>query len=202
MKRTIITALVSCAMATQAFAVPAINKDYVKSLAAPGKTALVIEYYDGNGKVVDRKGYATASGFKAVSGTDFKIDDKTTVHLYGLQACKGDLVNRTEDYAGTCDDYALKQLQVMLQSPKVVFCRAFVSEQGAPMQNATCYGYYNYPGAMDSVDNFEEQLLSLGALRLAKKPDGSVERPDLQEAENLGKKGDFGMWADPRVKSQ
>lgn len=70
------------------------------------------------------------------------------------------------------------------------------------MQNATCYGYYNYPGAMDSVDNFEEQLLSLGALRLAKKPDGSVERPDLQEAEKLGKKGDFGMWADPRVKSQ
>ncbi|ACM40296.1 MULTISPECIES: hypothetical protein [Rhizobium/Agrobacterium group] len=202
MIRTIITALAGCAMATQAFAAPAINKDYVKSLAAPGKTALVIEYYDGNGKVVDRKGYATASGFKAVSGTDFKIDDKTTVHLYGLQPCKGDLVNRTEDYAGTCDDYALKQLQVMLQSPKVVFCRAFVSEQGATMQNATCYGYYNYPGAMDSVDNFEEQLLSLGALRLAKKPDGSVERPDLQEAEKLGKKGDFGMWADPRVKSQ
>ncbi|WCJ66182.1 hypothetical protein [Agrobacterium tumefaciens] len=202
MIRTIITALTSCAMATQAFAAPAINKDYVKSLVAPGKTALVVEYYDGNGKVVDRKGYATASGFKAVSGTDFKIDDKTTVHLYGLQPCKGDLVNRTEDYAGTCDDYALKQLQVMLQSPKVVFCRAFVSEKGVPMQNATCYGYYNYPGAMDSVDNFEEQLLSLGALRLAKKPDGSVERPDLQEAENLGKKGDFGMWADPRVKSQ
>ena len=90
----------------------------------------------------------------------------------------------------------------MLQSPKVLFCRAFISEQTAPVQDVTCYGYYNYPGAMDTVDNLEEQLLSLGAVRLTKKADGSFERPDLTEAQEIGQKGSYGMWADPRVKAQ
>lgn len=202
MKRTIITAIASCVLATHAFAAPPVNKDYIRSLAAPGKTVLVVEYYDGTGKVANRKGYATASGFKAKSGTDFQIDEGTTLHLYGLQPCKGDLVNRAENYSGTCEDFAKTQLQTMLESPKVLFCRAFISEQSAPVQDATCYGYYNYPGAMDTVDNLEEQLLSLGAVRLSKKPDGQFERPDLTPAQEIGQKGSYGMWADPRVKAQ
>ncbi|TKB29746.1 MAG: hypothetical protein E5W69_04680, partial [Mesorhizobium sp.] len=78
MKGTIIAALASCILATPAFAAPDIDKDYVKSLASPGKTVLVVEYYDGSGKVVDRKGFASASGYQAVSPTDIQIDDKTT----------------------------------------------------------------------------------------------------------------------------
>ncbi|WP_104668206.1 hypothetical protein [Ensifer adhaerens] len=202
MKRIIIAGLVSCVVAAPALSVTDIDKNYIKSLAAPGKTVLVIEYYDGSGNVADRKGYSTTGGFKAVSPTDFRVDDKTTLHLYGLEPCKGDMVNRSDDFSGTCADFAQRQLQIMLQTPKVVFCRAFVSEEGAPFQNATCYGYYNYPGSLDSVDMFEEQLLSLGALRLAKKPDGTLVRPDLAEAQEIGQKGSFGMWADPRVKGQ
>ncbi|MBD9561108.1 hypothetical protein [Ensifer sp. ENS03] len=202
MKRTIIAALVGGVMTTPALSASDIDKNYIKSLAAPGKTVLVIEYYDGSGKVADRKGYATTAGFKAVSPTDFRVDDKTTLRLYGLEPCKGEMVNRSEDFAGSCDDFAQKQLQIMLQNPKVVFCRAFVSEQGAPLQNATCYGYYNFPGTLDSVDMFEEQLLSLGALRISQKPDGTPARSDLTKAEEIGQKGSFGMWADPRVKGQ
>lgn len=202
MIRTIITALSSCVIATQALAASPVNKDYIRSLAAPGKTVLVIEYYDGTGKVADRKGFATANGFKAVSATDFLVDEGTTLHLYGVQPCSGDLVNRAEDYSGTCEEFGTQQLQTMLQSPKVLFCRAFISEQAAPVQDVTCYGYYNYPGAMDTVDNLEEQLLSLGAVRLTKKADGSFERPDLTEAQEIGQKGSYGMWADPRVKAQ
>ncbi|RWK68327.1 hypothetical protein [Mesorhizobium sp.] len=202
MKRTIIATLASCAMATPALSVEDINKDYIKSLAAPGKTVLVVEYYDGSGKVVDRKGYASEAGYKAASPTDFRVDEKTTLHLFGLEPCQGEMVNRKDDFAGTCAAYAQDQLQIMLKSPKVIFCRAFVSEQSAPKQNATCYGYYNYPGSLDTVDMFEEQLLSLGALRLAKNPDGSFVRPDLAKAEEIGKAGSYGMWADPRAKSQ
>ena len=202
MKRTIIAALGSCVLATPALSLTDINKDYIRSLAAPGKTVLVIEYYDGSGKVADRKGYATTAGFKAVSPTDFRIDDKTTLHLYGLEPCKGEMVNRRDEFAGSCTDYGQQQLQIMLQNPKVVFCRAFVSEQGSPVQNATCYGYYYIPGALNAVDMFEEQLLSLGALRLAKNPDGTPVRPDLAKAEEIGQKGSFGMWADPRVKDK
>lgn len=202
MIRTIITALSSCVIATQALAASPVNKDYIRSLAAPGKTVLVVEYYDGTGKVADRKGFATANGFKAVSATDFRVDEGTTLHLYGVQPCSGDLVNRAEDYSGTCEEFGTQQLQMMLQSPKVLFCRAFISEQAASVQDVTCYGYYNYPGAMDTVDNLEEQLLSLGAVRLTKKADGSFERPDLTEAQEIGQKGSYGMWADPRVKAQ
>ncbi|RWI67714.1 hypothetical protein [Mesorhizobium sp.] len=202
MKRTIIATLASCAMATPVLSVEDINKDYIKSLAAPGKSVLVVEYYDGSGKVVDRKGYASQAGYKAVSPTDFRVDEKTTLHLFGLEPCQGEMVNRKEDFAGACSAFAQEQLQIMLKSPKVIFCRAFVSEQNAAKQNATCYGYYNYPGSLDTVDMFEEQLLSLGALRLAKKPDGTHVRPDLAKAEEIGKAGSYGMWADPRAKSQ
>lgn len=198
-------ALLSAAMAAvsnAATAAPAVNEDYVKSLAAPGKTALVIEYYDGKGEVAARKGYASASGYKALSGTDFRVDANTTMRLYGLEACKGDMVNRSEEFSGSCADYAKEQLGIALQSPKVLFCRAFITELNATVQNGTCYGYYNYPGAMDAVMMLEEQLVSIGGVRLSRKSDGSPERPDLSKAEEIGKKGSYGMWADPRVKGE
>ncbi len=48
---------------------------------------------------------------------------------------------------------------------------------------------------------FEEQLVSLGSHRIAKRPDGTPARVDLKEAEAIGRKG-YGMWADPRVSGQ
>ncbi|SDA92426.1 hypothetical protein SAMN02927914_04721 [Mesorhizobium qingshengii] len=178
-----------------------IDEAYVRSLAAPGKTVLVMEYYDGQGAIADRKGFASAKGFEAVSPTDFRVDGKLTVHLYGIEPCDGDLVNRRENFSGTCTDYARRGLETMLKSPKVIFCRAFVSETNAPVQDATCYGYYNFPGSLDTVDMLEEQLVSIGTHRIAKKPDGTPARKDLAEAEKIGR-GGFGMWADPRIKGQ
>ena len=190
-----------CLLAVSATAAEPVNADYVRSLAAPGKTVLVVEYYDGQGGVAERKGFASTSGFKAVSPADFKVDGNVTIHLYGIEPCRGDMVNRQEDFAGSCDQFAKRGLETLLQSPKVIFCRAFVSEVSAPVQDATCYGYYHYPGSLDLIDMFEEQLVSLGTHRIAKKPDGSPARADLTEAEKIGR-GGFGMWADPRVKSQ
>lgn len=178
-----------------------IDAAYVKSLAAPGKTVFVVEYYDPAGKVVERKGFASSVGFRATSPVDIEINPKTRVHLYGLKPCNGEMVNRKESFAGTCADFARQELEVMLKAAKVLFCRAFLTEREAPLQDATCFGYYNYPGSLDTVDNLEEQLVSLGALRLAKKPDGVLMRPDLAEAEKIGR-GGFGMWADPRVQGQ
>jgi len=184
-----------------AYAAEPVDQAYVRSLAAPGKTVLVVEYYDGQGKVAERKGFASASGFKAVSATDFRVDSSLTIHLYGIEPCQGDMVNRKEDFAGSCDDYAHQGLATLLQSPKVIYCRAFVSETGAQAQDATCYGYYNYPGSLDSIDMFEEQLVSLGTHRIAKRPDGTPARADLAEAEAIGRRG-YGMWADPRIAGQ
>lgn len=184
-----------------AYAAGPVDQAYVRSLAAPGKTVLVVEYYDGEGKVAERKGYASASGFKAVSATDFQVDSSLTIHLYGIEPCQGDMVNRKEDFAGSCDDYARQGLATLLQSPRVIYCRAFVSETGAQAQDATCYGYYNYPGSLDSIDMFEEQLVSLGTHRIAKRPDGTPARNDLAEAEAIGRRG-YGMWADPRIAEQ
>lgn len=174
---------------------------YVRSLAAPGKIVLVMEYYDGQGNVSERKGYASASGFKAVSATDFRVDANLTVHLYGIEPCKGDMVNRKEGFAGSCEDYARQGLETLLQLPRVIYCRAFVSQSGAQAQDATCYGYYNYPGSLDSIDMFEEQLVSLGTHCIAMRLDGTPTRSDLKEAEDIGRRG-YGMWADPRVAEQ
>lgn len=185
-----------------ALAAPPVDESYVKSLAAPGKTVLVIEYFDGKGAVSQRKGFVSASGYKAISGTEIQVDDRIALRLYGIQACDGEMVNRAEGFSGTCSDFAKEQLQVMLKSPRVLFCRAFVTEMNAQTQDATCYGYYNYPGALDSVDQLEEQLVSNGAARLIRKSDGSAERPDLQEAERIGKDGSYGMWADERIKGE
>ncbi len=179
----------------------AVDEAYVRSLAAPGKMVLVVEYYDGNRQAVGRRGFASASGFKALSPLDIRVDRKITLHLYGLEPCQGDMVNRQENFSGACSDFATQQLAIMLRSPRVIFCRAFLSEQDAPVQDATCFGYYNYPGALDVVDNFEEQLVSLGALRLSRKADGTLMRPDLAHAEKIGR-GGFGMWGDPRVNTQ
>jgi hypothetical protein len=202
MKRKIAVALGCAILAGPALAAPGIDEAYVKSLAAPGKTVLVIEYYDSRGEVTDRKGFASASGYKAVSPTQFQVDRDIAINLYGLEPCDGEMVNRTEDYAGSCAGFAQAQLEVLLKSPKVLFCRAFLSELGAPHQNATCYGYYNFPGSLDTVDMLEEQLVSLGALRVAKGTDGAPLRSDLIDAEIIGQKGSYGMWADPRVQAQ
>jgi len=200
MKRLITAAGTAlCLLTGAASAAPLIDKDYVRSLAAPGKTVLVIEYYNGKGEVAGRKGFSSANGYRALSGMDIQVSDKITVHLYGVQPCDGSLVNRAEGFSGTCADFAKEQLQIMVQSPKVLFCRAFITEIDAPKQNVTCWGYYYYPNAMDSVDMLEEQLVSLGAVKIARKKDGSPERPDLLEAERIGKNGSYGMWADPRI---
>jgi hypothetical protein len=194
-------ALAVCVLAGQAWAAGAIDPAYVKSLAAPGKTVAVVEYYDPAGKVVDRKGFASPIGFLVVSPVDIEINQKTRLHLYGLETCSGEMTNRKEGFAGTCADFARQELEVLVKRAKVLFCRAFLTERDATRQDVTCFGYYYYPGSLDTVDNLEEQLVSLGALRLAKKPDGVLMRPDLAEAEKIGRSG-FGMWGDPRVQGQ
>lgn len=184
-----------------ALAAEPVDEAYIRSLAAAGKTVLVIEYYDGLGEVAERKGFASASGFSAVSATDFRVDSGLTLHLYGIEPCEGDMVNRKEGFAGSCKDYARQNLEILLQSPRVIYCRAFVSETGASSQDATCYGYYHHPGTLDSVDMFEEQLVSVGSHRIAKLPDGTLARADLEEAEQIGRLG-YGMWADPKIVGQ
>lgn len=201
MKRCIFALALSLALAMPSLAAGAVDQAYIRSLAAPGKTVLVIEYYDGKGGVSERKGYASAQGFQAVSPTDFRVNDKITMHLFGIEPCDGSIVNRRENFAGSCADYAERGLKTLLKAPKVIYCRAFVSEANAPVQDATCYGYYNFPGSLDSVDMFEEQLVSVGTHRIAKKADGSPARADLSQAEQIGR-GGYGMWADPRIKAQ
>ena len=201
MNRLVGLAVGTAILTSPAFAASAINEDYVKSLVAPDKMVLVIEYYDQNGEVRDRKGFASREGYTATSATDFQVDATTSIHLYGLETCSGDLVVRSEDFSGTCQQYGQEQLQILLRSAKVVFCRAFVSEENAASQDATCYGYYHFPGTLESVDMIEEELVSLGALRVADGPDGQPLRADLADAQEVGRQG-FGMWADPRHQDQ
>ena len=195
-------ALALSVFANVTFAAEPVDKAYVKSLAALNKKVLVVEYLDGEDRVVDRKGYASESGWNAKSATEFEATKGVVLKLFGVAPCTGELVVKTENFAGTCEDYAKANLQTMLSSAHVIFCRSFVTEQAAASQDTTCYGYYAVPGAMDSVDMIEEQLVSLGALRPTKKADGTSARPDLSNAEEIGKKGSYGMWSDPRTRTK
>ncbi|WP_348642663.1 hypothetical protein [Neorhizobium sp. P12A] len=182
----------------RAYAGGSVDADYVRSLAAPGKKVLVIEYYDGQKTVVARQGYASAKGFAPISPTDFRVDDRVSLHLFGVESCQGDFVNKREGYSGSCEDFARTHLAIELKAAKVLYCRAFLTEEKASVQDVTCWGYHYYPGSLDSVDNMEEQLLSIGALRLSRKADGTPLRPDLISAERIGRTG-YGMWADART---
>lgn len=63
MKRAVgcVAAISAC---LPAYAAGPVDEAYVRSLAAPGKTVLWMEYYDGQGNVSERKGYASASGLQ------------------------------------------------------------------------------------------------------------------------------------------
>lgn len=194
-------AVFSAACVARAFAVEPVDEDFVRSLASPGKRVLVMEYRDGKGGVNKRRGFASPSGFKSLSATDFRVDGQSAIHLYGIEPCEGDLINEREDYSGTCEAYAREGLDTLLKSARVIFCRAFLSEENAPVQDATCYGYFSYPDVLDAIWMFEEQLVSVGAHRIARKPDGTPLRADLEEAEAIGRNG-YGMWADPRISAR
>lgn len=180
-------------MAVVARAADPIDRDYIRSLAVPGKTVLVVEYHDGQGRIAGRKGFASAAGFRIVSSTEFRAAKDVTVRLYGIEPCQGEVVDHREGFAGSCEAYAVDGLEALLKSPKVIFCRAFMSEMDAAVQDATCHGYFHFPGSLDSVDMFEEQLVSLGTHRIVRARDGRPARADLVEVEDIAKAG-MGMW--------
>ncbi|MCM2294703.1 hypothetical protein NAC44_20455 [Allorhizobium sp. BGMRC 0089] len=175
-----------------------INKNYIKSLVSPGKFVIVIEYYNNNNNASKRVGYTSNSPFNADGPGKIAINKSADINLYGLHPCKGDLVNIKEGYSGSCDDYAVDQLKTILKSAPVIYCLAFVSEENSKTKDATCYAYTYFPGSMDSVDMIEEQLVSIGAMELDRNKDGRPIRPDLAKAENIGRKGKYGLWQDPR----
>src|SRR5689334_13903698 len=113
MSRLMPLAIASCiALTGPAGAAGKVDKDYIRSLAAPGKTVLAIEYYDGQGRVAERKGYASAAGFGATSPTDIRVDETVTLRLFGIEPCDGDLVNRREKFTGSCADFARRGLEI------------------------------------------------------------------------------------------
>ena len=126
--REFVGVLMCAALAgVSAQAAGSVNSDYIRSLAAPGKTVLVIEYYGSDKTVASRKGFVSSEGFKPISPTDFRVDEKVSLHLYGLEPCRGEMVNQRDGFAGSCDDYAKEQLSVKLRAAKVIFCRAFLT---------------------------------------------------------------------------
>ena len=179
----------------------AVNEAYIRSMAAPEGSVLVVEYRDGNGGVTDRRGFASRSGFRPRSPTQIRINESLAIRLHGIEPCQGEMVNEKEGYAGPCHDYARHGLEVLLRAPSVIFCRALAREAGARLQNASCHGYYSYPGAADTIAMFEEQLVSLGIHRIVRTPDGTALRADLEAAERIGRTG-FGMWADPTISAR
>lgn len=175
-----------------------VDVNYIRSLANDDKTVLVVEYRDGNDKVVSRKGFANKAGFKPASPTEIAVNDNFRIKLFGVSPCAGDISVESDDFHGSCADYAKEQLAIQLKNPRVIYCIASVVDEQAAVQNGKCWGYWFFPGSLNSVSSIEAELLSVGAVKLAKKPDGSAIRPDLVNDEEIGRRGALGVWSETK----
>lgn len=173
-----------------------IDVNYIRSLANNDKTILVVEYRDGNNNIIKRQGYANSAGFEAVSSNEISINDNVRIKLFGVTPCTGNITVKSDDFSGSCAEYAQKQLAIQLKNPRVIYCISSIVDEHASVQNGMCWGYWFFPNSLNSVSSIEGELLSVGAVKLAKKQDGSAIRPDLIEDEEIGKKGAFGVWSE------
>lgn len=155
-------------LSTIAFAAEQIDKNYVRSLSIPDHFVFVMEYRKADQSVVDREGLQSEVPFSSVNSTGFSVGQTRHIQFYGVQPCNGAITVRREGFDGNCEDYARTQLEILLRHPRVVFCRAFEDERGKSRQQATCFAHHYFPGSLDSVDMLEEQLVSIGALRLSR----------------------------------
>ncbi|TNM66703.1 hypothetical protein FHP24_03215 [Aliirhizobium smilacinae] len=183
-----------CVFPGSASSAEPLDKNYVRSLAVPEHVVFVMEYRQADQSVADREGLRSKAAFSSVSSTEFAVDQKRHIQLYGVEPCSGAITVRREGYVGSCENYARAQLEILLKHPGVVFCRAFIDQRGKSRQQATCFAYHNFPGRLNSIDMLEEQLVSIGALRLSRSKVGKPLRPDLEEAEQIAKKNAFGLW--------
>jgi len=171
-----------------------VDKSYIKSLASPDKTVLVVDYRDGNGKTVDRQGFANSRGFSVSAPTKFSIDENNQINLAAIKPCSGSITVPADDYQGSCAGYAQAQLAVQLKNPRVIYCIANFAEKNASEKNATCWGYWFFPGTLDSVSSIEDELLSVGAVELNEK----INRADFVDAMAIAKKQHVGIWAESK----
>lgn len=169
-----------------------VDKSYVKSLASPDKTVLVIDFRDANGKTVERQGFANSRGFSVTGSTTFAVDANNHINLASIKPCSGSISIPADDYHGSCSGYAQQQLAVQLKNPRVIYCVANFSEKNASEKNAACWGYWFFAGTLDSVSSIEAELLSVGAVELNDKSN----RADLVDAEEIAKKQHVGIWAE------
>jgi hypothetical protein len=172
-----------------------IDKAYIRSLGAPGATIVVMEYRSHQAAQVERQGYRLKTPARASSATSFAVSESLEVSLWGVRPCEGTVSSAWEGFEGSCAEFAQLQLGRLLRNSRVIYCRAFASEKEKPTQNATCFTHHVVEGAMDAVDMIEEQLVSIGALRVERDSDGAALRPDLIAGEKLGKAGAFGLWS-------
>lgn len=171
-----------------------VDAAYIKSLASPDKIVLVIDYRDATGKTIERQGFANSRGFSVTGATTFAIDENNHINLAAIKPCNGSITVPADDYRGSCAGYAQEQLAVQLKNPRVIYCVANFAEKNTSEKNATCWGYWFFPGTLDSVSSIENELLSVGAVELNEKSN----RADFVDAMAIAKKQHVGIFSESK----
>ena len=200
MKRSASILLAALALASlapsAALALDAPALDYMRKLARPDRTVLVMEYIDLRlNAATERVGMMARERFRAVDGVTIRVSDELAVRLSGLMPCTSDVPVQHDDYQGTCAGLAAEGLDIELRHASVLLCRAYADQKGKPVQEATCYTYTRIGDALESVDMVEESLVGGGWAFAARGADGVPERADLAAAERMAAVSGLVLWS-------
>ena len=179
-----------------ALALDAPALDYMRELARPDRTLLVMEYIDARlNAATERVGMMVRERFRPVDGTTIRVSDELAVRLGGVVPCASNVPVQHEDYQGTCAGLAAEGLDIELRHASVLLCRAYADQRGQSVQEATCYTYTRIGDALESVDMVEESLVGGGWAFAARGADGVPQRGDLAAAERMAATNGFVLWS-------
>lgn len=196
MRRTLIAALAGSMSLAPAFALEAPTLDYMRELARPDRTVLVMEYIAPRlNAAIERTGLAAPERFRPLDGRTIRISDDLVIRLGGVAPCRSDVPVQHEDYQGTCVGLAAEGLDIELRHASVLLCRAYADQRDEPVQEATCYTYTVIGDALESVDPVEARLVGGGWAFASRNADGTPERADLAVAEQQAAANRLVLWS-------
>jgi len=180
----------------QSRAIPDPPKDYMRQLARAGQYVLVVEYFDPKlNAAVERLGLRSKRPFDPQGPVDIKASDSMALILGGIAPCASGEPISYEDFSGPCRDLTRYGLEQITRNARVLLCRAYLDQRGRAAQEAACFAYTIFPGALESVDPVEATLVAQGMAFVARGADGKPERPDLVSSEELARSQRLALWS-------
>lgn len=190
--RCLMTAALAFA-ATSAYALDDPDKAYLRRFTITEPFTAIIEYVDDTGQnIVGQRTFASATSFTSTPTAGISLTG-ITLNLYGLQVCQSSEPIQVYIYHGPCNGAAQQYMDQEMEQSPIIICRVFMKYAKEQHQDATCWTLYTVAD-IAIVHNFEDALVRVGAVTLARDDKGNALRPDLEDAEQYAKDKESLLW--------